>query len=196
MTPSPARRVTCVTSPSSSTRSSSAKPKAWTSQSAAAAQSSYETMGTTSAIELPREVPRVTFGIVRVVDALAVLLVPRLVRDLRSRGTRALAMGVDIIDVCVDEDGLVAAFALVRGLAEHDLAVAEPHLRVRYTIAVGRAERLLEAERTREEVDRGGGIVVQEIWIDRLHARQPKPPRSPCLGEKFRATDRSPRGSR
>src|SRR4051795_13497068 len=178
------RTVTCVTVPSSSSnRSTSSKPNARTSQPAASAQSSYDSIGTTSGIGIPwsdrlRERPLVALRIGAPVAAVAERQVNELLDDRRAGVPRALEVGVDVVDEDVDDRGATDVGRVpeaARRLAEVHAAAAraDVELRVEPSGGARRAVQLAEPERAREELDRRLAVLVQQIRSDGLcHARK------------------------
>src|SRR6266550_618682 len=120
--------------------------------------------------------------------------VVRLLDDPRALGLGARVVAVDVVDEHVDlgcaaDVGRVAESS--RRLAEIDQAAAGRDLELGVQAARGARCPLLlaEAERLREELDRGRAVLVQEIGSDSLfHGAQARPPAPPCLGEMFPAS--------
>jgi hypothetical protein len=120
----------------------------------------------------------VALGVLGVVAPVPVGLILRLGMDRRAGLARAGEVRVDVVHVDVrhvGEGAEVLRAAKVRaGMAEEDLAVPEYQFRVRdRPVVVCVAEPLLEPERLREPVDRGGDVLVEQVGRDGLHARLP-----------------------
>src|SRR5215218_2652208 len=126
------------------------------------------------ASERSREGPELAFGVVGVVAPVAVLLVGRLHDDLGPRGLGARKVRVDVVDVHVDEAApvvsLLRASVVLAGVTEHHGVLAEAEFRVvDASLVVSHAHRLLEAEGVRQELDRGGGVLVEQVWGNGTH---------------------------
>src|SRR6476646_1011907 len=157
--------------------------------------------GTTSAIGLRLrnrlgEVPLVALRVGAAIPSVAVVLVARLLDDLRARALRTRVVAVEVVDDDVHQRRLADHARVaesVQRLAEVDPAAAgrDLELRVHTAGAPGRPHLLAKAERLREELDRGRAVLVQEIWGDSLfHGAQARSPAPPCLGEMFPASGR------
>src|SRR6476661_9684885 len=157
--------------------------------------------GTTSAIGLRLrnrlgEVPLVTLWVGTAIPSVAVVLVARLLDDLRARALRTRVVAVEVVDEHVHQGGLADDARVaesVQRLAEVDPAAAgrDLELGVHSACTPGGPHLLAKAERLREELDRGCAVLVQEIWGDSLfHEAQARPPAPPCLGKMFPASGR------
>ena len=119
-----------------------------------------------------------TFGILGRVAAVAIGLVVRLLGDLRARCGGACVVPIDVVDVHVDERGatdLLRIPVVAAGGAEEDArAVADVELGMRNRVAGAFDPILLaEAEGLPEPVDRGAGVRVEQVRLDRLPQRAP-----------------------
>jgi hypothetical protein len=105
-------------------------------------------------------------------------------------------VAVDVVDQHVDERrasdrGRVAES--LGWLSQVDPAAVrcDLELGVQASGGPGGTPLLAEAERLREELDRGRAVFVQEIGSDSLfRGAQARPPAPPCLGEMFPASGR------
>src|SRR5438128_2243737 len=133
------------------------------------------------------EVPLVALRVDAAVAAVAVVPVGRLLDDPCARVLRARVLAVEVVDDHVHErrladDGRIAVS--LPGLAEVDPAAGgtDLELGVHAARAPSRPHLLAEAERLREEPDRGRAVFVEQIGSDLLfHGAQARPPAPPCL---------------
>src|SRR3954453_5005381 len=116
------------------------------------------------------ERPEVALEVAGAVLGRAVVHVGELADDLGARRPRALVVSVGIVDDRVDRDrrgervgGLAAHPALVRALAEHDDAGAEPKLGVVDGPVIAAVDGLLHDPEPRlQPLDRGVGVAVSQ----------------------------------
>ena len=117
-------------------------------------------------------------GIFRHVRAVAPEHVLGLCQNLRPGRARARVVVIHVVDVDVEALGHAAVqrlraspLVLVRGRAHHDHAVFDVHFGV-HDVSVRSGHRYpeMEAEALGQPIERGGGVVVEDIRSDPWHA--------------------------